>query len=318
MCDAVANQPPLVSVAITSYNSAPYIARAVGSALRQNTPFLLEIVIGDDCSRDGTQGIVRELQQQHPAVRMVERPVNVGMQRNYYDLFEHCRGKYIAWLDADDYWTDKDKLQIQVALLESDASVSACGHFVRQVDSVGNVAHGRCPAMLPGRYGLQDIIRTNFVPSPSIMFRNGTHRTLPQAFFHLTGVVDWPILIRSALAGDVVLLDQVMADYTLHLGSAYQGKGPLYQDAIDLECYDMMWSMLPQMWQRSIRAAKGKRYEAFAYHLAKKGDLPGARRAACKAIRTPHVLDNAFSKVQAFLYAEVLGRIARHRQNSLS
>lgn len=314
---AMAESSPLVSVSMTAYNSAAWLPRAIESVLRQQTAFPLEIVIGDDCSTDPTAKVLHNYQEQHPAiVRVLHRTEKLGMQRNFYDTFQQCRGKYIAWLDADDYWTDPDKLSIQSAVLEADASVSACGHFVRHVSPTGDVITDRCPAVSPGRYGVADIIAKNFVPSPSILFRNGIHRSLPESFFELSGLVDWPILLQSALAGDIVLLDRVMADYVLTPGSAYQSKGPLYQDAIDLEFYEKMEQTLPLQWQRSVRAARGIRYEAISYHLLKQGKLREAREAAHQAFSVPYFVDNAFSKVKALALVEVFGRRWRSRIKS--
>ena len=121
---------PLVSVAMTAFNSEKWIARALDSALLQSTNFPFEIVIGDDFSKDETLSIARSYQEQNPGVvRVLSRSENLGMQRNFYDTFEQCRGKYIAWLDADDYWTYPEKLAIQAHLLESDPSVNVCGQF---------------------------------------------------------------------------------------------------------------------------------------------------------------------------------------------
>jgi glycosyltransferase involved in cell wall biosynthesis len=303
------NEVPLVSICMTSYNSAEWLPRAVRSIFEQQTAFSFELVIGDDFSTDDTAIVLRSLQAQHPErIRVLNRVAKLGMQRNYYDVFEHCRGKYIAWLDADDYWTDPNKLSAQVAALEADDSISACGHFVRQVSSTGEVVRQRCPSMSPGRYGLADIIAENFIPSPSIMFRNGVHRAAPPSFFALSGLVDWPVLLQSALVGDLLLLDGVMADYVLTPGSAYMSKGPLYQDSIDLEFYREMRLMLPAKWHRSIRAAEGRRYEVIARHLVRLGKLDQARAAARQALRVPHVMDNIVSKVKASITVEVFGR----------
>lgn len=298
---------PLVSVAVTAFHSERWLPRAIDSVLQQQTAFAFEIVIGDDCSTDGTVDVMLAYQEQFPEIiSALERSTRLGMQRNYFDTFEHCRGKYIAWLDADDYWTDPNKLALQVSLLQSDPTVSVCGHFVRQVKFTDEVVLERSPTMAPGRYSLDSIIRENFIPSPSIMFRNGVQRDLPPEFFDLRGIVDWPILVQSALVGDIVLLDDIMADYVLTPGSAYMSKSPLHQESLDLEFCEYMGRTLPSRWQRAVRAARGKRYEAISYHLAKAANFTEARRAALKAFRVPDLRDNAFSKSKTLMVAGVL------------
>ena len=236
-------------------------------------------------------------------IRVLERTRNVGMQRNYYETFERCRGKYIAWLDADDCWTDPEKLAVQVQLLESDSLISACGHFVRHVTKDGEVSRERYPLVTPGRYGLKEIVLRNFVPSPSIMFRNGIHRDLPKWYFDLIGLVDWPILVLAALSGDIVLIDRVMADYTLTPGSAYMNKGSVYQDMVDLQFCEHLDGFLPLACRRFVRAAKGKRYESISYAFRKQGNFTAARDAALKAFSSPAFIDNCTSKTKSLVLA---------------
>jgi len=295
---------PLVSVSITAFNSEKWLSRALDSVLLQRTDFPIEIVIGDDCSADGTIAIARSYRERNPTlIRVLERSENLGMQRNFYDTFEQCRGKYIAWLDADDYWTGPEKLAIQAQLMESDPSISACGHFVRWVTPDGEVRRERSPSKSPGRYGLEEIIRHNFLPSPSIVFRNGIHRELPKWFVDITGLVDWAVLVLAALAGDVVLIDRVMADYMLTPGSAYMSKGPEYQERMDVRFCEQMENILPSEFRRLARAAKGKRYEGLAFVLRQQGDSTASREAALKAFRSPFLRDNFTSKTKALLAA---------------
>lgn len=313
--NAFSGPAPLVSVAMTAYNSEAWLSRALDSVLRQQTPFAIEIVIGDDCSKDKTVAVARSYAERHPdVIRVLERAKNLGMQRNFYDTFENCRGKYIAWLDADDYWTDPEKLAIQVQLLESDPTVGACGHFVRQVTAKGDVLHRKRPAVDAGRHGLERIIRSNFVPSPTIVFRNGVHRNLPAWFFDLTGLADWPILFMSGLAGDIVLVDRVMADYVLTPGSAYMSKNPLYQELIDLEFCERMESLLAPKWHPSVRAAMGKRYAGIAYLYLKQRNFPAGREAADKAFHLPNLFDNFFSKIKIVVLATVCETLWRTRR----
>ncbi len=293
---------PLVSIAITTYNLEKWLPRAVDSVLAQETTFPIEIVIGDDCSQDATLGVIRSYMERYPTVvRSPERNSNLGMSRNYSETLDLCQGKFIAWLDADDYWTDPKKLELQVQTLESDSSISACCHFVRWVTPEGTVSRERYPAIAPGRYGLTEILHHNFVPSLSMMFRNGIHRDLPEWYLDLAPTTDWPIWVLAACAGDIVLLDRIMADYMLTPGSSFMGKGSLFWHTADARFYEHIESVLHPQWHRLICAEKGKRYESMAYLLRKQGEFYASREAALKAFRSPFILDNMVSKTKAIV-----------------
>jgi len=288
---------PVVSVAITSYNSEAVIAKAIESALAQRTGFPFEIVIADDCSTDGTVAVAEAYQVKYPnVVRVLAREKNVGTQRNYYDLFEQCKGKYIAWLDADDFWTDPEKLAIQVKALEDDPSVAVCGHFVRWVNPAGEVVRARFPNVSAGRHGMAQILVKNFLPSPSVVFRNGLHRKLPQWYFEISPITDWLLYVVAALTGDIVLLERVMADYTLNPTSAFWSKGYLFLHTVNADFYERVESVLPAKFHRIVRRYKGKQYEEISYILRKQGLFSESRKAAVKAFCSPSSLDNFGSK----------------------
>jgi glycosyltransferase involved in cell wall biosynthesis len=297
---------PLVSVSITAFNLEKWLPRALDSALMQKTDFPIEIVICDDCSQDATLRIAHSYRERHPnMIRVLEQSTNAGIQRNTYDALDQCRGKYIAWLDADDYWTDPQKLAMQVEVLESDPSINICGHMVRWVTSTGEVARERYPSVAPGRYGLTEILRHNFLATPSVMFRKGVHLQLPPWYFKIKSLSDWPLWVLSAQSGDIVLLDRVMADYMLTSGSSFMSKGDLYWYKADAEFYGLVEDILPPEYLRLARSEAGKRYEAMAYLLRKQGDFSGSREAALKAFRSPSLFDNCSSKTKALLAASI-------------
>lgn len=297
---------PLVSVAITAFNSARWLPRALDSVFEQRADFPYEVVVSDDCSADETLDVAHSYRERYPdVIRILERSENVGIQRNYYELFEQCRGKYIAWLDSDDYWTDPEKLAVQAKVLEGDASINVCGHFVRWVADGGEVKRDRVPSISPGRYGVREILRHDFLPSLSVMFRNGIQRDLPDWYFDLGPIPDWPIWVLGALSGDIVLLERVMADYVLMPGSSFMSKGDLHWYSMDARFYERVESILPDRWRRIVRAEKGKRYESIAYLLRKNGEYKTSREAAIKAFRSPYLMDNITSKSKALLAAMV-------------
>jgi glycosyltransferase involved in cell wall biosynthesis len=273
--------------------------------LMQHRDFPIEIVIGDDYSKDSTVGIARSYRERHPEiVRVFERAKNVGIQRNYYETLAKCRGKYIAWLDADDYWTDPDKLAIQVQALEADPSLSVCVHRVQWITVDGEVKR-IYPSMPEGRYGLGEIVRHDFIPTASAVLRNGFQGDIPSWYFDIAPTTDWPVWVLSALNGDILLLDRVMADYWLTPNSACWSRGELFWYQMDARFYEHIEDIIPSKWHRAARAEKGLRYEAMAYALRKKGDFTGSREAAWKAFRSPSLLDNVGSKAKSLLAAVV-------------
>mgnify|MGYP003289149474 FL=1 len=128
----------MLSVVMTTFNHERYIATAIESVLRQQTDFPIEIVIGEDCSTDRTLNIVLDYQSQYPeAIRIVRSETNVGWRANYRRTIAAARGRYIALLDGDDYFTHRKKLQMQVDLLEANPDVGMCYGRSERVDENG-------------------------------------------------------------------------------------------------------------------------------------------------------------------------------------
>ena len=126
-----------VSVLITFYNQKQYISDCLTSVLSQKTEFGFEILCGDDHSEDGTYDELLRWEQQYPDVISVYRsdsssshviePI-IRASNNRYNLLSHAKGRYLCFLDGDDYYTDDLKLQKQFDILESHPEVSGCFH----------------------------------------------------------------------------------------------------------------------------------------------------------------------------------------------
>lgn len=109
----------LVSVIIPAYNCAPYIAQAIDSALTQKVS--MEIIVINDCSTDGTE---EELQKylSNPIIRYVKNETNLGASGSRNLGVQMAKGKYVAFLDADDWW-EPGKLKKQLRLMKETKSV---------------------------------------------------------------------------------------------------------------------------------------------------------------------------------------------------
>lgn len=128
---------PKLSVIFITYNHKDYVEKALRSVLAQETDFLFEVVVGEDCSTDGTQDILKRIAEEDSRVRLFLRSENTGGHPtlNVYETTKRCTGEYLAYLEGDDYWTDTSKLQKQVDFLEAHPEYTAVTHGISMVDA---------------------------------------------------------------------------------------------------------------------------------------------------------------------------------------
>ncbi|SEL73523.1 Glycosyl transferase family 2 [Butyrivibrio sp. ob235] len=116
-----------VSVVVATYNQEKYIGHTLESIVSQKTDFSYEVLVGDDCSTDGTTKIVETYAEKYPGIVIPYiRKKNLGMYANLPELMTHAKGEYIALIEGDDYWIDEKKLQKQVDFLDANKDYIAC------------------------------------------------------------------------------------------------------------------------------------------------------------------------------------------------
>ena len=136
---------PLVSVIVTTYNHERHLEMALATILGQECDFDVEIVLGEDCSSDGTLEICKSYFQLNPEkITLIVSTENVGWRENYRRCVEAARGKYVAFCDGDDYWCNRDRLAEQVALMEQRPKVGLCYTLAERRDGDGKLV-GRFP-----------------------------------------------------------------------------------------------------------------------------------------------------------------------------
>lgn len=156
---------PLVSICCITYNHAPFIRKCLEGFLMQKAPSCVpkdakmsdwcEILIHDDCSTDGTTEIVKEYAAKYPDLIFPlyeeENQYSKG-KAGKIDLYnyERAKGKYIAYCEGDDYWTEPLKLQRQVDFLESHPDYSVTFHRCKHVNvSDGSEKDDDCGFLFP-------------------------------------------------------------------------------------------------------------------------------------------------------------------------
>lgn len=121
-----------VSIICPVYNHEKYIRQTLESFLAQKTDFRYEIIVNDDASTDHSAEIIKEFAEKYPDII-----VPVFHEENQYSkrisiinefMVSKARGRYIAFCEGDDCWTDENKLRIQVSWMDSHPEYSACVH----------------------------------------------------------------------------------------------------------------------------------------------------------------------------------------------
>lgn len=219
-----------VTILCTSYNQENYIKQALDSFVMQKTNFGFEVIIGDDCSTDNTQRIIKEYAQKYPhIIKPIFREKNLGPNPNFVDVASRVKTEFVALCEGDDYWTDEFKLQKQVDMLDANPDYALCFHNVRFFHDDGAYPDMIFPS-IQQRYfktvlGLEDLIHGNFIQTNSVMYRwrFNENEKISDVFPEDILPGDWFLHMLHARNGKIGFIDEVMADYRIHRGGLWWG-----------------------------------------------------------------------------------------------
>lgn len=165
----------MVSIFCITYNHSKFIAKALDGFLMQQCNFKTEIIIGDDCSTDGTAEIIDDYVARYPGrITRLKAPKNIGATQNVIRVALETKGKYVATCDGDDYWTDPYKLQKQVDFLENNPDYVMCCHYTREINFDDTEVYYMNFNPVPLKYSFNDLIVNKQVETctATIVYRN--------------------------------------------------------------------------------------------------------------------------------------------------
>ncbi|MEY8390574.1 glycosyltransferase family 2 protein [Lachnospiraceae bacterium] len=154
----------LVSVIMPAYNAEKYIAAAIESVLSQDV--LLELFVIDDCSTDRTAAIAARYTNEKKVI-LLRNEQNLGVAESRNRGIRHASGKYIAFLDADDWWA-QGKLKLQCRLLEETGQVLCCTG--RELMNPDGTSQGKTIGV-PEEITYSMLLRTNRIACSSVVMR---------------------------------------------------------------------------------------------------------------------------------------------------
>ncbi|MBV6541681.1 glycosyltransferase family 2 protein, partial [Ursidibacter maritimus] len=117
----------LISVIMPAYNAESYISKAIESVLQQ-TYKNWELLIINDNSSDNTLNIIGSYLYEN-RIKVFNNHINLGPARSRNIGLDHANGKYITFLDADDF-IDKEKFQVQLSFMKENKISMSHGNYI--------------------------------------------------------------------------------------------------------------------------------------------------------------------------------------------
>lgn len=203
MSAAEATLPPLVSVVIPVFNRAGLISRALDSVASQ-TFNDYEIIVVDDSSTDDTVNCVRNWRGDR--LRLIRNPRNGGAAAARNLGVSAASGRWIAFLDSDDYW-EPEKLARQLAALDgAPAEFMACatGYYLWDGDRKKTVQF----CMPPGRFRVEIRFGCSISPGSTLLAARQAFETGGGFDESLRRLEDWDWLLRFVEHGDIIIVPE--------------------------------------------------------------------------------------------------------------
>lgn len=228
---------PRVSVVMPAFNTEPYIAAAVRSALDAGVPDV-EVLVIDDGSTDGTATAVRALGD--PRVTVIEiaatggpaKPRNIGLAR--------ARAPYVSLLDSDDL-LKPGKLAASVAALDACPSAGLAFGDYEKMDVDGHVFEtsfvyaypvfrglawqpvGEDWRLIPQQEFARGLLYENFIGTSGVVLRTALARRLGGFLEEVPNGDDLDMWLRLAHCGDALFCKRIGHSYRMRSGSVVRG-----------------------------------------------------------------------------------------------
>jgi glycosyltransferase involved in cell wall biosynthesis len=200
----------LISVIMPSFNAEKYLQQAVDSVIHQTYP-CVELIVVDDGSTDTSRDI---LERYGNRIRLKGQQNKGPYPARNLGLRE-SKGKFVAFLDADDYWHPEFLEKLHDALIRSDAEFAYCGW-----QNVGDSAPSSRPH-IPPKYEDGEPVRTFLKECPwpihAILMRRQTVVRMGGFSERCFSAMDYDLWLRLAASGSrMIRVPEVLSFYRWH------------------------------------------------------------------------------------------------------
>lgn len=206
----------VLTAIIFTYNHKNSIAKCIESLVEQTTDYKYEIHIWDDCSIDGTSDVCRSYAAKYPdKIRLYIQKENTflkpDLELQSYAAICNIKTKYFCVIDGDDYWCDKNKIQMALDFLENNPEYVGFAHDTVQVNNYDKTERSYIHEL--SRYKIENPValeaKAPFFLTSSRIFRSSGYEKL--------GIlpIDYLVYYYHLDKGPIFYYDRIMASYVI-------------------------------------------------------------------------------------------------------
>lgn len=201
---------PKVSILMPVYNADKYLNEAVDSILNQTFKDW-ELIIINDGSTDRSRELLSQIADNR--VIIVDNEKNLGLIDTLNKGINHCKGEYIARMDADDI-SIPERIEKQVQFMDNHPRHIMCGTNALVIDNNGKVT-GKIRNLTDNRFLQINLLFSNPFIHPSMMIRSDIlkNNLYDKQYKHIE---DYELWCRIALLGEVANLENDLLFYRWH------------------------------------------------------------------------------------------------------
>lgn len=246
-----------LDVLVTFYNQEKYVDRALESIFSQQCNFSFNVLIGDDGSTDSTLAKVDKWSKKYPgrvSVYSMDRETGkkyIGgfrASQNRLNLLKHVTSEYFIYLDGDDYYTDIDKFQTQVDVLDNptNSDCIACAHDIWAAYPDGKSELYNRSMFKKGKVSLNKYWYRDYFHTDTIMVRSSV---IPKIHSELliNNFNDNLITYDIFQNGMIYYLPKAMAAYDQNGEGIWTGEKQLINNLRNMFLYDLCLTINPKL-----------------------------------------------------------------------
>lgn len=252
---------PMLDVLVTFYNQEKYVDRALESVFSQKCGFDFRVLIGDDGSTDNTLKEVDKWNKKYPgriSVYQMDRDPGVKYiggfraSRNRLNLLKNVISPYFIFLDGDDYFTDSQKLQKQVDILEDEKNSDciACSHAIEALYDDGTKKIFPWQQPNEGKFSLENYWADFYFHTDTSLIRSSVIEKIPFELIE-NHYNDNMITYLAMQNGMIYYLPEVMACYPQTGDGIWTSGNIISNNLRNMMLYDLCVTINPALEEKT-------------------------------------------------------------------